>query len=1167
MHNAKTSKMRKHRQNFHGRTRKKGGIGNSETLVHGDPFHNGQIPLCRLLSDAIEDIFPELQDQGTSNQSQPQAESGSILGRMIRKRCLLSRKSHRSALDAKFKIDQIGDDLAWDFQTNNNNHNINPPKKIANDDTPPASTTTKKRRKRKKKKRQGSEDPILSSFVSHESTKHDFGSEPHSIPGIDSYMADGKSMMSHTDHSLEALDEAVKNEAEKLIELEANHELPLLGSFPSDDNVQAQESPSQFIDQIKPQDEHLLKSLPEHMEPLPLTDTTVVTTLLPSLEVDNIPENDEAIELKWKNPLQLDFLVNFEVKKEENQKDCEAKCKDESVCQAPKNLATVASDKERGRIILNEWIDQSFFANDESECIETSMATNTDQDDCDVQKDEWKSFLQFCNDRTVGKEKALGIPLGELLEIGSSIECGVCRKDTMTEINKITVDVSESEKSSRVILNPDILEPPPTPDDKSIDAAFDYVAMEEGHHIPKNGNVEEKEDEKSDSNLSFLVRDVTIDPKQKKSANKNGNKKKNNTSSVARTERCLYLESFISTQLEEFLSEWLIAGVDEEKLVQTCVRIETGPREDGDGKATFPVVTTEAELQKIKNGTIDLQISLKETLDDMDMGLDKMKSEWRSKDASKATELNLDFSGNQNMENCEENFNMYLAGDILPILTGDFSLQTHACPELQIHLWAIYLEGLGKTLAACDVYYKKLEEDLADQNGKLPLIFTSAPFRKVYRELAEEKIEFLSELRNSFSSALSSCSMKEFYTRCSWEQCNQDEQDISSQKLDDDCRQLIIELTEWTRIVNGGRMSAINKERSKGLVLVFNLLKVVVESLDGEYKTVERYFSEERQNYFSRLLSNIHLAHGVKHRMRLIEMDDVISLTTGIILMWRHVRIMQSRVDHSISTDMLPLSLRKWVLESPSNDLKPKENYQWSNLFHEKCWVGVGGRRRVMGILAGLTYAWFRERCKEWKAEKASQELLTYIDTDLFSERDPQIGNANKSGKKSKKKKNKKSSNANTAVNSNENNDEAKADNNVSPSSIKSILDEQQGSEDVSVDKSSEVAKDETASPMMLDSNSLDQDPNIDSQALGSQEEGKEDYSNDNEVAETIDNGAETDVLHSENEGTNSTEHYESQIVVQDESGCLISAMEFLTDRLLQVLNQPENGKISIVSS
>ena len=1118
-----TGKMRKQRQNYNpnGRTRRKAGFGTSEStgpIGNRDPYHNGETPLCRLLNDAVEDIFPELRDNGRNPKrgSFSQPESGSILGQMIRKRYLLARKAHRARVDTPFQRQNMDEDNAWQFNKNTNF----PSKNMANDETPPASTTTKKRRKRKKKKKNGSDVSFLPTVITHESGgESHFPSEPGMASsrngGIDSYnMSDGKSMMSHTDHSLEALDEAVKNEAEKLIEMEANHEVPLLGSLPSDDEIQAVESPSQFIDQIKPEDEQLLKALPDFAGPPPLTDGTESTNLHPVLEIDKIPSNDEdTFEIKWKNPLQLSFLVNFEGKDSNNDNTGnDSNANDGSVLEEPKTFSTVISDKERARIMLDDWIDQSLLANDECEW------NGTDEDDFDdSQQGEWDSFLQFCNDRTVGKEKALGIPIKELIDNASSILSGTCRVETLVEINK-KIGAKESnptEKSSRIVMNPTILEKPTpkTDDDKDIDAAFDYVALEEGNHTPKTEQ-DYKEEEKSDSNISFLATEVTIDSKPKK-----GNKKKNQTSdATSSSEQFLFLESFTNEQLEELLFEWLIAGVDEEKIVGMSIRNEEEPRENDAGKTAFPVMTSDTELEGIKEGVMKTQMNLKQSLETMNHDLEKMRSEWNSEHAKTSIEKNLDFSGNNIMENCEEACNEFLTLDVLPILTAEFSLPSHACAELQIHMWAVYLEGLAKILNACDAYYKTLEEDLADQNGKLPFIFTSAPLRKIYRDLAEQKIDYLSGMGKSFYNASLSSVAKEFYTRSSWEQRNGDIPNASSPNLDEDCRELIDELTNWTRIFNEGRMSTINRGRSKRLLKVFNMLGVVVESLGEEYKKVERYFSQECQNYFSRLLSNIHFVHGVKDRMRLLEMDDIISLTTGVILMWRHVRIMQSRVAHPDSTETLPLSLRKWVMQESNFGFGIDEMYPFRpDLMHSRGWLGAGGKRRMMGILAGLTYGWLRERCEEWKAEKASQELLTYFDTDMLSGDDPQPANANntsKSSKKAKKKKNKKSANM------------------------------ANGSSNNPATSSNEIIAEST--------NAVEEKPEGD--AMNANEETKDD--NDEKPVEAVE--CEEDI-------DDSIEPDESLVVIQDESGCIISAMDFFADRLVELMGQAKNEKIVVI--
>jgi len=1179
--------------------------GHSANNERRDPFHNGAIPICRLLNDAIEDIFPELKDHGNSNHGNhskqpPQVESGSALGQMIRRRYLLSRKLFRASLDAKINKEKINDFLSFEYNNNNIDFHNNNNNTIV---TPPTTTTAaKKKRKRKKKKRQESAASLPPTIITPENNTLEIDTNAcstatHSISrnnGTGSHFNDGnKSMMSTTDHSLEALDEALKNEVERMVELEANHDFPLLESLPSDDSIQAQESPSQFIDQIKPQDENIFRHLPDHMQQLPLTDTAENIITPSSLPEDTIPSDDDPSEDIWRNPLQLRFLVNVEGGEELLQcsgDDTQARFRDGSVPEGSQNTTTTfISDKERSRILLHEWIDQFFFMSAECECIETSV-TEKHPDGYDDQKDEWDSFIQFCNERTVGKEKALGIPLGDLLDIGSSIECRDCREETLAEIKKVAekessaASASMPNKSSRVVMKSMLLDKSSLQldNEKSFDAAFDYVALEEGNHIPNDSN-----EEKSDCDLSFLAIDVAIDLKQKKSSNKNSNKNKNSAESVQETEQNFFLETITSKQLEGFLYEWLIAGVDEEKLVQMSIRKESGTCESDTYRISFPVVASEGELQMITKMVIEAQRSFKKSLESMDIGLEKMGNEWKSKNP----ELNLDFSGMNTMKNCEESCNKYFTENVLPILIVELSLPSHACAELQIHLWALYLEVLGKTLNACDAYYKKLEEDLADQNGRLPLFVISAPSRELYRKFAEEKIGFLSEMGKSFSEAIKSLSMREFFTRSCWEQCKrglqggQVEQKPSSQKLDEDCRKLIKALTKWTGIVSGGRMSDINKERAKRLAIVFNMLRDVVESLGEEYKRVQRHFSQECQKYFTMLLSNIQLAHGVKHRMRLIEMDDVVSLTTGVILMWRHVRIMQSRVGGTVSAEILPLSLRKWILASSSIDLEPDERHGFSShLDHSKCWRGIGGRRKTMGIFAGLTYVWLRERCKEWKAEIASQELLTSFDVNLLSSADQMDANASKSinkagglinkpRKKTKKKKGKKPFSVANGFTSNpesiscEQNEEAKSNDDLPHAPINSMRGEPKSSEDqcALVDKSAKVAKQESVD---------DAEVPIVEVAKVAKQESVDDAEVPIVKAVLVTNETERSVdansvefLDCEKEDSDDIEICESLVVVQDELGCSVPAMEFLTDRLLELMRQPENEKIVIVSS
>jgi hypothetical protein len=288
-------------------------------------------------------------------------------------------------------------------------------------------------------------------------------------------------------------------------------------------------------------------------------------------------------------------------------------------------------------------------------------------------------------------------------------------------------------------------------------------------------------------------------------------------------------------------------------------------------------------------------------------------------------------------------------------------------------------------------------------------------------------------------------------------------------------------------------------------------------------------------------------------------------------------------------------------LASSSIDLEQDERHGVSShLVHSKCWRGIGGRRRTMGIFAGLTYVWLRERCKEWKAEIASQELLTSFDVDLLSSADQQVVNAsksinkaggviNKSSKNTKKKKSKKSfsvangSTSNPESTSCGQNEEAKSNNDFPHSPINSMLGEPKTAEDqcTLVDKSSKITKQESADDTEvsivedkcenkeisdIDIVSVDHGLKFDSHTISNEEKEKEDVLVTNETEKSAD-GNPVEFLHCEKEDSDNIETGESLVVVQDDLGCSVPAMEFRTYRLLELMRQPDNEKIVIVSN
>jgi len=217
----------------------------------------------------------------------------------------------------------------------------------------------------------------------------------------------------------------------------------------------------------------------------------------------------------------------------------------------------------------------------------------------------------------VGREKALGISFADLQAVGSSIECQICREDASAEIEKIAEKAtSEASASSRVVVNPTLLENPSS--EMNVDSAFDYIELGEGNHICNS-----VDEEKSDSNLSLLAIDVSIDHKHKKLASKSSSKKKSPVGNGA--SKCFFLETLTLKQLEEFLYEWLIAGVDEEKLAQMSVRKETGPHESDIDRTSCPHVTSEHEFQLIINRVKETQQSFEDSFAIMNEKLEKKR--------------------------------------------------------------------------------------------------------------------------------------------------------------------------------------------------------------------------------------------------------------------------------------------------------------------------------------------------------------------------------------------------------------------------------------------------------------------------------------------------------------------------------------------------------------
>ena len=730
---------------------------------------------------------------------------------------------------------------------------------------------------------------------------------------------------------------------------------------------------------------------------------------------------------------------------------------------------------ETTKALVEEWLDR---------LDENNFNNDKKMKEDRKHQEEYQSFLEYLQQRLYSKgnnsannnakknkknsSTSGGGGIASLQTIQDSvngIECLSCRQDALVEFEKL-------KEHSSIVLNTACLKDPPKASNEEVDAAFDYVALEEGN-LPTTLAAEAATTDESviipekTNNFCLVFSESLSKQQQSQKSSKNSNCSSNYS-------KQLCLESLTSTHLDTLVEQWLPCGIEEDIMVCTTV---------GGGNA-LPTLTAQHAKEEIHGGqtttasAVVLNPEVVEALQTVILQKDNETQERLLELQSEGKEImdkyenavaqsrvrNLEFSSFPQLKQCDALCREYLTNIIL-LLKRCTLERSHALADTQLHLWTILLEGLNNALDACDVYYTKIGEELPDQHGVLPRMFVSLPLRNLFQTLVKEKIRLWTNIGTSFSDVLLSSSnhriLREWYTRYVWdvyerqsggdggagggsnvaaifEREEELEYDLRPDTLDDKCYDILANLSAWTDTIMGGRISEIQKDRMKQTSEILKLLQSTVEPLSKEYSTVERFFSKDRNQYFASLRSNIVLAKGVQDRMRLIDHNEIKFMATGVIVMWRHVRTMQSRMNitptsspstlpEPLPSRPLPLQLKRWYMLQddcrsewgPGGDLFVLGHHQMY------CQVGTGGKRRLTCILAGLIYKWLENQCREWKAAKAEQELLFGFDdlkstpttaTSTAGGGDSASPDNNSAQQKSSKKKRKKKSKASSAV-------------------------------------------------------------------------------------------------------------------------------------------------------
>jgi hypothetical protein len=1172
-----------------------------------DPFHNGQTPACRSLLDAVQDIFPELQQQ-----MKHQTDS-SELGQLLRWQ-ILKRRKERAFPPAPPL-------LSFSPQSTKGKE---PSEEADETGMNPSSASKKKRKKKKKKKDAGGASAADIELKPSGSIESDMGGatlnqipqeskNPVVSPPLNGDSSDDDDIQIiplkdeatgniDFEPSLHSLDRSIHDMEEERVMLQ-NAITPTLYHLPSDDGSvddfhEEGHSSMAFFNQIQqesteredddsagyditlsiPSDGNLdingsldpTRTPPGNSNRPRLRQRALSSESFESFQsyhsyggvvtptTKNTSEEDDddanlplksPVTHEWvpedgatpktetppgdaiKNPLDLPYLLTLSTNNGLTTTTIDGSLisAERSDDQTPDQKA---SSIETTKMLMEDWMGQLVDHNDKN-----GKGVFSDQQ----MEGDCHSFVNFLQKKVRNGSEPLGIPLPQLKEAVTSIDCSSCQQDALVLVNKW----SEREEKKPLVLNPAVLQDWTPQDANDVETAFDYVALEEGHHLPTPEPPDEEDGEDVDrgTHISFYVAEP--------------NSKKNGT-------RHIFIDQISPRHLNSLVENWLPCGIEEEILVATSVGDSSSDCGYNVGSPR-PEVLDHEQVAKIQSLVLENEKANKDVLDEIDQQGKDIQDELDQILSSLPTSpQNLDVKTFPKMKNVDQLCTDY-SDKLLRTLQTIAGGRSDALVHLKLRLWTAYLEALNKILKACDSYYSTLGDDMADSRGVLPKPYVDAGFRKLFQTLLEEKVQVWTGFGKLLCGHMRGRVLKELYTRTVWYSERASATDPKSLTLDEKCTDLIQELADWTETIMGGRMADIYRERMAQTERLLEVLQAVIEPLAEQYASVEKYFSTERNLYFASLRSNIVLAQGVKKRMRLIDNAEVEGMTTGVILMWTHVRLMQSRMINSSGIPPLPLQLKRWMLQDENPLMEGWNGLGASsplNSYHQRyCQPGRQGKRRVMCILAGLVYRWLEEQCKVWKAEKAEKELLT--DFDFGPPPAASSSNAKDTtglGKPTKAKKNKKKKNKNVAP-SNDVGSTLQEDPSETEHQSNTDLN---GGIAVSTESSDESkSNDPEVKEHLVPEDS--QDPVLSKEEDGSLETPPDPADNTSDNGETV--GASGDATEDDDESIDDAtelESYQSQVFIED-GDQTIPAEEFLISRMRQMLLSNKSEDIVVI--
>ena len=570
------------------------------------------------------------------------------------------------------------------------------------------------------------------------------------------------------------------------------------------------------------------------------------------------------------------------------------------------------------------------------------------------------------------------VPMADITKALSSIGCNACRSAAQTywqqngpgkDVEVLAGDGVQVSKT--LILQPSMIVPALNPwDDRQVEQAFDYVAMEEGLGP-----------EEADGDDVLVLRHV---------------------------EGITDTLELVSPSTADAVTSLLYKFV-----LPSALPIEREAKERELSTKEYEAIIRQS-IKREKQITSKLD-GVRNKVNELEYKFASIEEQFKAYDAI----------GSDRLRECNSLCEALLSSMLDVILTSnDCFRQTSCSIWLQVKmelLWRSYDSCVQRMLNATMIHDGNFAQ-LANSPGKVQGMYVNASHRSSFRAMVTEKKSAVTGLYSSILSTLcnevdSDCAplLKKLVTSEAYVKVALKEP-ARKEKLDSLSAEVLKAYNQLTQTVLCGNVNEMFRKQQERCRRLSELLKqldsLILRDFDASSPVVENSrWCPLRQDH-EELVSSVTSAEvsgkvGQEELTReettalLAELRlQLSSLTINEAATWRCFTSLKA-APRNASYPPIPRRLHEWMIKT---SLSTKNRGIICR--------GGGGERRLAGIVTSLLYQWVADRAKEWHAGLTERELLESMDkSDVLN--DLGTNEINKQSKSSRKRRKKKANGAN----------------------------------------------------------------------------------------------------------------------------------------------------------